>query len=134
MLSNGQQQHSAGMAATAACRPGIALQPALTYPQQQQQQLISSVGGGGGGAVSALMHQHSQQYEQSSVSRMLRDQNHPDRDEALTRYRQKRKTRHFEKTIRYATRQVRRFVEGKGLRLPQSCNHGSSVGALRWKM
>ena len=33
---------------------------------------------------------------------------HSDRKEALTRYRQKRKTRHFEKTIRYATRQVRR--------------------------
>lgn len=31
---------------------------------------------------------------------------HPERGEALTRYRQKRKTRHFEKTIRYASRQV----------------------------
>ncbi len=31
---------------------------------------------------------------------------HAERDEALTRYRQKRKTRHFEKTIRYASRQV----------------------------
>lgn len=45
---------------------------------------------------------------------------HSDRKEALTRYRQKRKTRHFEKTIRYATRQV--WVLQLHVILPVACN------------
>ena len=53
--------------------------------------MMGSGGGGGGGTGRGTL--------------LLRD--HHGRDEALTRYRQKRKTRHFEKTIRYATRQVR---------------------------
>jgi hypothetical protein len=74
--------------------------PPILYPLQPQ---VSSFGGqsvvGGGGSVGLM-----QGFDQSSISRMLRD--HTDRDEALNRYRLKRKTRHFEKTIRYATRQV----------------------------
>ncbi|GAX86540.1 hypothetical protein CEUSTIGMA_g13947.t1, partial [Chlamydomonas eustigma] len=65
-------------------------------------------------SMMSALHPH-QQYQQQQrgsslydpmlLGRLLRD--HPDRDEALIRYRQKRKTRHFEKTIRYATRQMR---------------------------
>ncbi|GIL88239.1 hypothetical protein Vretimale_14122 [Volvox reticuliferus] len=98
--------NSATAAAAAAAVAGLTNLPAASALATSRGPLPASMVAA---AASAVMAGPAPEASKVSRERDPRDRElavHAERDEALTRYRQKRKTRHFEKTIRYASRQI----------------------------